>query len=264
MIKCRRERDDDYIGPLRGWPKFFHRLFLLITFPLRKPLWTLLVLLVMFLAPTFRGIKPAEVHLWYWQQLKSSSDAISTTVADKAKTITDSLPMVAVPESENPPAKVVEVPVKKSSRTMFEQAKSAPVIVPEALQNVAPVVAKEPENAVLPAAVSQQTEPVKKKLPLKYLEKPQTVSGVATIISANELKIGSIAMFMHGVYADPKSANGAAAFEFLYSETLNKNVFCQIVAYTYQGVATALCSVDGINLNRELVKRGLSKNVALD
>ncbi len=263
MIRRRRERDDDYIGPLRGWPKFFHRLFLLITFPLRKPLWTLLILLILFLVPTFRGVKPAEVHLWYWQHFKNSSDAISTTVADKAKTITDNLPIAVVSESENQPAKVVEMPVKKSSRTVFEQAKSAPVVVPEAVQNTVQVVSREPETAVLPANVAQ-AEPVKKKLPLKYLEKPQTVSGMATIISANELKIGSAEMFMHGIYADPKSANGAAAFEFLYSETLNKNVSCQIVAYTYQGVATAICSVDGMNLNRELINRGLSKNVALD
>ena len=65
MIRRRKnkEREDDYIGPAKGWAKFFHRLFLLVTFPLRKPLWTLLILLVLFLLPTFRGVKPSEVQI---------------------------------------------------------------------------------------------------------------------------------------------------------------------------------------------------------
>ena len=259
MIKRRRAKEDDYIGPLKGWPKFFHRLFLLITFPLRKPLWTLLILLLMFLVPTFRGVKPAEVHLWYWQKIKHSSDTISATVADKAKDLSANLPQML--PTEEPvaaaPVKVVEMPAKKSSRTVFERAKSAPVVVPEAVEATAAPAAEE--------AVNTPTNPApRKELRLKYLNQPQTISGLAVVISANVLMIGKSEMFLYGIYADPASANGRAAAEYLHDATAGQIVSCQVNAYTYQGVATAICHVGDTNLNRELVNRGFSKNVALD
>ena len=259
MIKRRRAKEDDYIGPLKGWPKFFHRLFLLITFPLRKPLWTLLILLVMFLLPTFRGVKPTEVHTWYWQKLKHSSAAISTTVTDKAKDLSTNLPQV-LPAQEPAtvaPVKVVEMPAKKSSRTVFERAKSAPVVVPEAVQTAA----AEPAADTLVAA---ETITPRKDLQLKYLDQPKTISGQVIVISANVLMIGKSEMFLYGIYAEPASANGKAAVEYLQEATSGQTVSCQVNAYTYQGVATAICHVGATNLNRELVNRGFSKNVALD
>ena len=251
MIKRRKnkEREDDYIGPARGWAKFFHRLFLLVTFPLRKPLWTLLILLILFLLPTFRGVKPSEVHLWYWQHLKKSSAQMSGTVTEKAKELAAELPQVVdvEPAPKKPAAKVVDVPVKESRRKMFERAKSAPVVVTEAVSQPA-----------VPAAKRQ------KKLELVYLKEPKTVSGTAEVTNANEMTVGGIEMFLYGIYADPVSGNGIAAAEYLRQATQGQTVTCTISAYTYQSIATAVCRVGNINLNRELVDRGYSKNVALD
>ena len=248
----RREKQDDYIGPAKGWAKFFHRLFLLVTFPLRKPLWTLLIVLVLFLAPTFRGVKPAEVHLWYWNLIKNSSSQVTEKVTDKAKQIMEEIPQVVdvepVSQPQAPIVKVVDMPVKSSGRKIFERAKSAPVVVKEA----EPVEAKEK----LPA--------LQKKLNLVYLDEPKTISGPAKIINANEVVIGGIDMFLYGIYSDPKSANGKKAEEYLRKTTQGKEVSCVITAYTYQKIATGICTVGDIRLNYELVNKGYSKNVALD
>ena len=248
----RREKQDDYIGPAKGWAKFFHRLFLFVTFPLRKPWWTLLIVLVLFLAPTFQGVKPAEVHLWYWNHIKSSSEQVSDKVAGKAKEIMEEIPQVVDVEpassAKSPKVKVVDIPVKSSGRRMFERAKSAPVVVREAK----PVEAKEKKPA------SQ------KKLNLVYLEEPKTVSGPAEIINANEVVVGGVDMFLYGIYSDPKSEKGKKAEEYLRQTTQGQQVSCTITAYTYQGIATGICSVGDIRLNYELVNKGYSKNVALD
>lgn len=250
MIKRRRAKEDDYIGPSKGWAKFFHRLFLLVTFPLRKPLWTLLILFILFLLPTFRGVKPAEVHLWYWNLLKQSSAKVSVSVTDKAKELAAELPVAVEkePAVRKAVVKVIDVPAKESRRKMFERAKSAPVVVIETTQTVEK-----------PAAA-----PAKKKLNLVFLKEPETVSGTAGIINANELVVGGKEMFLFGIYADPTSDKGKAAEAYLREAVAGQNVTCSINAYTYQSIATAVCRVGTVNLNRELVERGFSKNVALD
>ena len=43
-----------------------------------------------------------------------------------------------------------------------------------------------------------------------------------------------------------------------------KDVKCEVKAYTFQSVPTAICTIDGININKQLVDLGYSKNVALD
>ena len=252
----KREKEDDYIGPAKGWAKFFHRLFLFITFPLRKPWWTLLIVVVLFLAPTFRGVKPAEVHLWYWNLIKNSSsqvkEKVTEKVTDKAKEIMEEIPQVVdvepVSQPQAPIVKVVDMPVKSSGRKIFERAKSAPVVVKEA----EPVEAKEK----LPA--------LQKKLNLVYLDEPKTISGPAKIINANEVVIGGVDMFLYGIYSDPKSDNGKKAEEYLRKTTQGKEVSCVITAYTYQKIATGICTVGDIRLNYELVNKGYSKNVALE
>jgi len=45
-------------------------IFKFIIFPIRKPLIGIPLLFLLFIIPTFRGVKPAEVHLWYLAQLK--------------------------------------------------------------------------------------------------------------------------------------------------------------------------------------------------
>ena len=198
----RREKQDDYIGPANGWAKFFHRLFLLVTFPLRKPLWTLLIILVLFLAPTFRGVKPAEVHLWYWNHIKNSSSQVTEKVSDKAKALIEEVPHVVdvepVSHPKEPSAKVVDMPVRSSGRKMFERAKSATVEVRE----VEPITQTDQKIQTEKKIITP------KKLELVYLKDPKIISGPAEVIDANEMIVDGIDMFMYGIYSNPKSENG--------------------------------------------------------
>ena len=54
------------------------------------------------------------------------------------------------------------------------------------------------------------------------------------------------------------------AEEYLRKTTQGKEVSCVITAYTYQKIATGICTVGDIRLNYELVNKGYSKNVALE
>lgn len=268
MISRRKKNRDDYIGPAKGWFKFFHRLFLFITFPLRKPWWTLIILLVMFLAPTFTGVKPAEVHLWYWSLLKKSS----VQVSDKAKTIIAEIPKVEIVDVEPKSVKMVEVQKKSSGRKMFERAKSAPIVKTiQTNSNELPII---PDNVVeekdvivekqyVPSVAVEQTEP-QKKLDLVYVDEDKKIIGMAIVINPNEIKVGNTELFLHGIYVYPKSSKGKLAKKFLLDTINGKDVECDIKAYTYQSIPTAICMINGVNINKQLVDLGYSKNVALD
>ena len=54
-----------------------------ISYPFR--LWGvwLFILIVAYLGPTFRGVKPAEVHLWYWEKVTSCFSSISELFSEQ-------------------------------------------------------------------------------------------------------------------------------------------------------------------------------------
>ena len=263
MVRRRRAKEDDYIGPSKGWAKFFHRLFLFITFPLRKPWWFLLILLVMFLAPTFNGVKPAEVHLWYWNLLKKSGNQ----VADKAKGAVAEMPVTKIENILHTQVvqqfEIEETKPKASSRKVFAKASSAPIA-----KNISFDVSKNNGDIKKNVVVAEKKNvPVvikKKKTLLKYLSEPKTISGNAYVINANELKVADTELFLFGVYVDPTTSIGKQAKQYLVENIENKNINCQIVAYTYQNIATAICMIGDVNINDDLVEKGYSKKVVLE
>lgn len=287
----RARRDRDSIGPLTGWGAFFHRVAMFILFPLRKPLIFFPVLLLFFLAPTFRGVKPAEVHLWYWRNITHYTGLATDFVKDKSKDVIPENISIKMPSfGEKPKAsaekgidKLVEFPtvdVNAARRAMFEKAKtSAPVVVDiepiteEPIQPESETVAAGVEQpavsntasvseAQTAAASSEQAQP-KKKLPLIYLETPKEVIGVAKVFNANEVEIDGTYIFLYGIYVNPDTEQGIQAKRFLEEAVKNEMVRCSIVAYTFQEVATGMCYVGSENLNQLLVKNKLSKDVAL-
>lgn len=274
----RRNRDNEEIGPAKGWIGVFHKLVMFLLWPLRKPLWFLLIVAVLYLAPTFRGVKPTEVHTWYWSKIKSSTNSVSTMVSDKTK---DMLPNIEMPtfsisssaEKNAPAVKVVDMPVKDVRRKTFERAKSAPVAVDIMLQNASrqhETDAKKQQQAKIAPSATEDTaaskpeQPVKKKLNLVYVSEAKNVSGLAQIVNANEIKINGETIFLYGIYVNPGSEKGRIAKNFLIHTINGQPVDCVIEAYTYQGIATGICSVGKTNLNKALVDGNYSKNVALD
>ena len=266
MLNNRTKKTDDYIGPSTGVEKFFHKTMMFILFPLRKPLVFLGIVLVLFLAPTFKGVKPAEVHIWYWNHIKS----LYQQVADKSK--------ILLPEASNQvvapvlePAvvpEVVNLPVKDTRRKMFERAKSSePIVAVDIMKNQEIARLPKPEKAPTPTerpTPEVAKENVKKNLNLRYVDNPVTIKGYAKVINANELKIENTDLFLYGIYVDPNTAKGINGKGMLENLVRGKTVECQINAYTYQGIATGICTVGDININRTLVNSDISKNVALD
>ena len=271
----RREKISDGLH-LKGWGKFFHGLFLFITFPIRSPLIFVPILMLGYLAPTFMGAKPSEVHLWYWNKIKNQSQSISSTISEKTQEMMPdvdsfkiSMPNIKSLSNDNqdePSDQIVDNSsqnMQEVRRQIFEKSKGAPNAV-DALRT-----AQLQEEKMRKRQNSQPTQPrtatkPQKKLPLLYLNNNETVSGTAEVVNANELKINGREYFLHGIYVDPKSSLGLEAKTFLKSVIAQNIIQCQVKAYTYQKVGTVICNVNGENINWLLVNRGYSKNVALE
>ncbi len=275
-MKKHIKKDDDYIGPSRGFAKVFHKLMMTLLFPLRKPLWFLLILAVLFLAPTFRGVKPAEVHLWYIQQIKRLTSQASLHIEETARETMPSVEKVGQ-LVENITAGVassgddktasgphlVSQPTPKTSRTAFSVAE--PVVAPAEKPLTEKTQVQAPKRPAMPTTnAAASVEKSSSKLNLRYLDVPELVSGVPQIINANELRVAGQDIFLYGIFVQPASEKGLEAEMYLRALTKEKSIDCKINAYTFQNIATAVCTIDGININRRLVERGFSQNVALD
>ena len=276
MIKRRREKEDDYIGPAKGWSKFFHRLFLFVTFPLRKPIKfvaLLFVLAILYIAPTFFGVKPVDLNSWHLSNLKWSASEVSKKASDAVSQA--SLPNTIKPVAVEPKTKVIDIKAKTSGRKMFERAKSAPVVVKQEVVEMeqpkpvsAPQTVEQPKPVRAPQTVELPKQEFKreaaKKLDLVYLQQTKTISGKAVVVNANELKVEGIDMFLYGIYVDPYSEKGIEALKYLKDTIAENIVSCEIIAYSKQSIATSICKIGDVNLNKELVEKGFSKNVALN
>ena len=262
---------------VKGWGKFFHDLFLVITFPIRKPLILIPILMIGYLAPTFMGAKPTEVHLWYLNKIKSKISGVSSAltlpqvdfisdVNNIKKTVADLTELVAISENQEKKSEVdisSEAPVDQSEirRKIFEKAKQAPdtVDVLKTLQRQQKVAeyAKNAENSNM---AEIKTE---KKLPLNYALTQESIEGHAQVKNANEIIVNGVRYFLHGIYVNPNTGKGFQAQALLEKVIAENIIKCRIIAYTYQNIGTVDCQVNGENINQLLVEQGYSKNVDL-
>ncbi len=285
----KRRSNRDYFGPMTGFKGFLHRTAMFLLYPLRKPLIFFPLLILLYLIPTFIGARPSEMHVWYWNKIKSAynsaagvvSDKVNPWFADKEEAVPE-LGGKALPERGID--QLVGMRQKAVRRQMFEKAKSAPQAV-DILENeeVVPVSEIKRDEQPQPAAdvvqeyndkiselSSRNTAPagsatitVSQKLPLVYLKDPVPVSGKALVQNANEIIVDGTYIFLYGIYVDPNLPKGIEAKKYLEQFVKDKVVRCDIVAYTYQDIATALCYVDDDSINQRLVDEEFSRNVAL-
>ncbi|MBS6995250.1 MAG: hypothetical protein KH123_01200 [Azospirillum sp.] len=285
----KRRSNRDYFGPMTGFKGFLHRTAMFLLYPLRKPLIFFPLLILLYLIPTFIGARPSEVHVWYWNKIKSAynsaagvvSDKVNPWFADKEEAVPE-LGGKALPERGID--QLVGMRQKAVRRQMFEKAKSAPQAV-DILENeeIVPVSEIKRDEQPQPAAdvvqeyndkiselSSRNTAPagsatitVSQKLPLVYLKDPVPVSGKALVQNANEIIVDGTYIFLYGIYVDPNLPKGIEAKKYLEQFVKDKVVRCDIVAYTYQDIATALCYVDDDSINQRLVDEEFSRNVAL-
>ena len=280
MRRKERERLSDGLR-LKGWGKFFHGLFLFITFPIRKPLIFVPILMLAYLAPTFMGARPSEVHLWYWNKIKMHTQNMGNSISQKTQEMLPNVDKFKISMPDMSFLSDVEkednyAPKKepyRPTREMFEVSKSAPSVV-NALERAKKQQAEKTQNKEENIVVASQNQTSKSnkvkpqkqsknKLPLVYTDNQEQITGTAEVINANELRINGKRYFLHGIYVNPTTDKGRQAEEFLRRIIAQNKITCTIIAYTYQNVGTIICEVNGENINRLLVNRGYSKNVDL-
>jgi endonuclease YncB( thermonuclease family) len=78
------------------------------------------------------------------------------------------------------------------------------------------------------------------------------------------LYIDGTYVYLYGIYTNPDIYDAAEAQLYLEQLVEGKEVYCDVVAYTTQTqMATALCFVDGVFINGDMVQNSLALDVAL-
>lgn len=272
MIK--KTKDD--FGPSNGLLKALNKFFYFVSYPLRKPLGFVLLLLVataaLYAYPVYKGVDYKNVHTWYIEK------AEKTKVAELINTYNQA------------PQKGIDTLVETSTapqevrRKMFAKAVSKDPVGRDVLSEQAgDVVAVESmyvpqEVDVAPKKNVQQSDDnliavevkndqkvfkMRNGIALNYLQTPIEVVGSARVFNANELLVGDKYVFLHGVYSNPLNSRGVKAAVFLKSLIRGKTVTCLIIAYSSDEVATAECSVGGVSINDTMVENGYSDKISL-
>lgn len=292
----------DNKGRYFDWDKFCYNVYMFLTFPVRK-WWIILsilatVLLVLIIIPTVEGIKKEDIVDWYKAKWAHSDvyKAKNKTIAmmsRKFKNLKNNVKEI-LPEAE----KEKDVAVQKKSGLVawhvaeFRKAKYVPkdqgtsasknkvydsntfALIKEQMKKKNKVEEKE-HNNIAPAVVMPNNSPeaedslsdyyeIRTDLDLEYLDEPETIIGTATISGANDLYIEDTFVYLYGIYTNPRVYSVVEARDFLEAVTYGQQIECDVVAYSTQTHAkTALCFVNGVLLNKQMVVEGLADNVAL-
>ena len=285
------------------WDKFCYNAYMILTFPVRKWWIILsvlaTVLMVLIIIPTIEGIKKEDIVDWYkakWtysdvnkaknktiammsRKLKSLKKNVEEIMPDGeqkksaaenqkksefvAWNVAEFRKVKYVPKGQNAKEKVydgntfalIKEHIKKKQKKKIKPVE-ADVIKPAAL-DVAKSEIVDEEN------LSDYYE-IRTDLDLEYLNEPEEIVGTATISGANDLYIEDTFVYLYGIYSNPRTYNINEARDFLEAVTNQQQVECDVVAYSTQTHAkTALCFVNGVLINKQMVIENLAENVAL-
>ena len=277
---------------LRGWDRFIYNLYMILTFPVRK-WWVILsilatVLLILIIIPTLEGIKKEDIIDWYkakWthsevnrtknetiakisKKMKNLKDdaksALSSSSSTSKKDNKKESELVSWNVAEFKKAKYIPNASNKVSASKKVHDSNTYALIKEHVKQSSDLKgAKQHENSGSDEKEDVYYE-VRTDLNLEYLDKPETISGVATISGANELYIDDTFVYLYGIYTSPRKYNISEVKNFLESITQDQIVECDVVAYSTQTSAkTALCFVNGVLLNKQMVSENLADNIAL-
>lgn len=284
---------------LYGWDKFLYNIYMILTFPVRR-WWVILsilatILLVLIIIPTIDGVKKEDIVDWYKAKLIHSDiyKAKNKTIAmlsKKVNTFKNNFTGVLTNSSE---AEISSAEKKKESNLVswnvaeFKKAKYTPSTKNK---NSSKKVQDSNTFAMIKQQIKQKSQEqidavinsdvqsvenldendittyydIRTDLNLEYLNEPETVSGTAIISGANELYITDTFVYLYGIYTNPHKYNIVEVKKYLEDITKNQTVECDIIAYSTQTQAkTALCFVNGVLINKQMVSENLADNVAL-
>lgn len=298
-MRLRLKTRDDLFRDRNKFISFLFKLMMAVSYPFRRPLIFFPVLLLLYLAPTFNGVKPTEVHVWYWDKIKAGTGYVAEIVGGTAKKLIGKADMTFIknsPFAGKGTDKLVEMPnqrAKNIRRQIFEKAQGAPQGVDimqekQTIEVAAPILVPSdsggeevgsaavhiavPASSGVSLAVSDENSSLNDKpddsyrrdVPsLVYLNRPKIVNGNVTVYDANTIDVDGNYIILFGVYANPETADGVKAKQYMEKMFEGKPIVCKVVAYTYDKMPTAICYAEGMNINKNMVIKGFSKNVAL-
>ena len=281
------------------WDKFCYNVYMILTFPVRR-WWIILsvlatVLLVLIIIPTMEGIKKEDIIDWYkakwaYSDMNKAKNRTIAMMSRKFKSLKENVKEI-LPDTED-----TEVVVKQSKKKSdlvawnvaeFRKAKYVPkgqksanpevkvhdkntfALLKEQMKNkksashAVSAVVEQDDVAIYENNLSHYYE-IRSDLDLEYLEEPEIIIGTATISGANDLYIEDTFVYLYGIYTNPRLYNVNEAKNFLDAVTYDQQVECDVVAYSTQTHAkTALCFVNGVLINKQMVIENLASNVAL-
>ena len=279
---------------LHGWEKFIYNMYMILTFPVRK-WWVILsvlatVLLVLIIIPTLEGVQKEDIWDWYkakwthsdvYKAKNKTIEKISRKVGEIKKGVNEVLPASEQPQAkEKKESNLVSWNVAEFKKAKFVPQAETKVTSNKKVQDSntyalikAEMKKKNKQTAQKveePKVEEEQQEneqvyyEVRTDLNLEYLDEPETIVSTATVTGANELYIDDTFVYLYGIYTSPRKYDLAEVKKFLENFIKDQEVECDIVAYSTQTQAkTALCFVNGVLLNKQMVLENMADNVAL-
>lgn len=283
---------------LHGWDKFLYNLYMILTFPVRR-WWIILsvlatILLVLIIIPTLEGVKKEDIVDWYkakwvYSDVNKAKNKTIAKISRKIKNLKDNVKEILPDNASDAESSADNQNGKKPNKWNVIEIRKAKYIPSEktAVKSDAKVQdsntfalikeqmkenkEKEPENNPVVVTYNNVATDdfssyyeVRSDLDLEYLDEPEIIVGTATVSGANDLYIEDTFVYLYGIYTNPRLYDINEAKEFLNDVTYGQKVECAVVAYSSQTHAkTALCFVNGVMINRQMVVEGLADNVAL-
>lgn len=281
---AKQNQDSKKNGKIKLWAHAFYEG---ITYPMRHPFVTMIVLLAFFRHELFDfGVKNFhKIVLPYRQEAvvrKKVFQSSEKKVAETKEDVTEKKSEQPAEQAKNDePARYANWNVGKFNKVKFEPVETTPSATNEAsfaeVKQQAQIEKQQreeildegekiaPENKTLLSAQDLEQFYVKKNsLNLEYLPKPEIIFGEMKLVDANSLYVNDRFVYLYGVYSDSEFYDVEAAKKYLESLVEEKNISCYVVAKSLQNnVGTALCFVDGLFINKLLTEHGYAQNVAL-
>jgi len=287
---------------LKGFSKFLHKIFLFLTYPLRRPLrflaYLFVVLFLLVAFALFKRVPFSQIPSWYLtkaslespkedvefikkvllsqtekidaeQKLKSFKKAFTLSKAKQQSLASDQIQGTSEHTKKEEPV----LPTKKYTVWNIQKPEPSEVqrqpfeqqkLSKEIPVAVAPIFA--PQKAEpLPAPSKKETDFYKKVegFGLTYLPSPEIITGEVIVYGPNEIYIAGTYLYLYGIYTNPVKHNFSKARQYLRDLIDSKKISCQIVALTKDGVATGVCFIDNRSINQNMVDAGMADNIAL-
>ncbi|MBQ8671092.1 MAG: hypothetical protein IJ525_01065 [Alphaproteobacteria bacterium] len=270
---------------LSGVLLWIHRAIMLITLPFRK-FWQitvglLVLILILIAVPMFKGIKLHDVWAWYMVKMPTHEFVeIKEEAIYKVKEKAESIERIVKPAINKKQPQKAEGENKKEDVKFvswnvagFRKAKYNPekakLKAKSASKRKLQIMAHTPNDGknnsekYYDGDLSQYYI-VLDNNDLEYLETPEKLYSTVDVVGPNSFYIAGEYVYLYGIYSNPNDYDLKLAQDFLVTATKDRQVYCEVVAYTSQSQAgTALCFVDGIFLNKKMVDYHLADNVGL-